>query len=102
MHVLFGSDLVAQNPEIRVLSNLQKSELIEEWMGYPVWVNYLDPRDVEDCFAQDFAENRHVDRNLVENCIKKEHVFPPSIWDENVSISKKKNPSFIGYDMISP
>lgn len=58
-----------------------------EWLRYLFGLPFLDPEDVGDCFALDFAEFQPVDDSvthmadyLVTNYISEDAKFPPTVW----------------------
>lgn len=66
----------------------QESE-IGRWLKYTFGLPFLNPADVGDCFAYDFAELQPEDEKvskyadyLVDNYIGEEASFPPELWAE--------------------
>lgn len=66
----------------------QESE-IGRWLKYTFGLPFLNPADVGDCFAYDFAEIQPEDEKvskyadyLVDNYIGEEASFPPELWAE--------------------
>ena len=77
---------------------------IGKWLKQAFGLHFIDPADVEDCFVEDFAAKAPQDERctkfsdyLVEHYVTSESKYPPVIWADVPSNSKRTNNAAVSF-----